>query len=95
MNDREIVVAALRWHTARACRLVVGAQKRRADEVDGPGAGCLQVEVSRLLSQARRMEQAALRALTKACEKQRSRLEKAEDADLVTDEQIVEIQMGK
>jgi hypothetical protein len=95
MNDREIVVAALRWHTARAHRLVVGAQKRRADELDGFGVIRLQVEASRQLSQAKRIEQAALRALGKACEKQRSRLEKAEDADLVSGGRIIEIQMSE
>jgi hypothetical protein len=85
MNDREIAIAALRWHTARDHRLVVGTQKRRADEVNGLRAIHLQVETSKRLSQAKRIEQAALRALAKACEKQRSRLERAEDADLVTE----------
>jgi uncharacterized protein YacL len=72
----------------------VGAQKRRADELDGFGVIQIQIEASRQLSQARRIEQAALRTMAKACEKQRSHLEKAEDADLVIDGRIIEIQMS-
>ncbi|WP_296446977.1 hypothetical protein [Rhodoferax sp. UBA5149] len=32
MNDREILAACLRWHTAHARRLEIGAAKRRFDK---------------------------------------------------------------
>lgn len=95
MNDREIVAAALRWHTARTHRLLVGAQKRRADELEGFGALCLQMEKAGELTQARRVEQTALRILAKGCKEHREHLGMVEDADMVIDGQFIEIEMSE
>ncbi|KAF3997485.1 hypothetical protein [Glaciimonas immobilis] len=91
MNDREIVTSALRWHSARNHRLLVGAQKRRADELDGFTGLHLQVQTSRQLTQAKRVEQAALRVLAKGCKEHRGHLEMVEDADLVIEGRFIEM----
>jgi len=75
MSDRDITVAALRWHAARARRLAVGREKRHADKLDGLQGLWLQNETSRRLTEAKRAEQAALRALSKACDAQRGGVE--------------------
>ena len=95
MNEREIVAATLRWHTARTHRLLVGAQKRRADELDGFGAMSLQMEKSRELTQARRVEQTALRTLAKGCKEHRRHLGMVEDAELVIEGRFIEIEMNE
>lgn len=88
-NDREIVAAALRWSTANAKRLEIGAAKRRADlayKADGniwsPSyrAG---MDAAARLTPARRVELAALRALAKVCAK--ARAQQVDDADMVID----------
>ncbi|KAF3999186.1 hypothetical protein [Glaciimonas immobilis] len=94
MNEREIITAALRWHNARNHRLLVGAQKRRADELDAFTGLYLQVQTSRQLTHAKRVEQAALRILAKACKEHRGHLEMVEDADLVIEGRFIEIEMS-
>ena len=88
-HDREIVAAALRWSTANARRLEIGAIKRKADKaykLDGDlwsplhNAG---VDAAARLTPARRTELAALRALAKACAKARAL--HVDDADMVID----------
>jgi len=84
MNDREIIVAALRWHTVRARRLAIGREKRVADRMDGLRGLQLQNETSRRLTRAKQCEQAALRTLGRACETQRGGAELIEDIELLT-----------
>lgn len=78
MADREIVAAALRWHAARARRLAIGAEKRQAATLDGIAGLRLQTEISAQYADARRMESAALRALSKACQAQRGVLDESD-----------------
>ncbi|QRX83262.1 hypothetical protein [Glaciimonas sp. PAMC28666] len=95
MNDREIVAATLRWHTARTHRLLIGAQKRRADELEGFWNAGLQIEKALELTQARRVEQTALRVLAKGCKEHRGHLDMVEDADMVIEGRLIEIEMNE
>ena len=90
MNNSEIVVAALRWHTAHEKRMVIGAEKRKLEKavkgLDWHQSWQLRAregEIAILLTRAKRLELTALRALGKACEKQRGRIAQADDAELV------------
>jgi hypothetical protein len=73
MNDREIVAAALRWHTAHAARLVVSAEKRREQQHSKQHRGYSSASsvTDKRHTEAKRLELAALRALAKACMKVR------------------------
>ena len=74
-NDRELIHAARRWHTAHKCRMVVGAEKRRLDKAikAGEAAGFWSLlfrhlaEAGCQVTELKRKELAALRALAKAC----------------------------
>ena len=85
MNDREFFTAALRWHTARTARLVVGAEQRRYQQQQKQltGFGGSDLELSRRLTAAKRIEQAALRQLAALCAQARGGLQKATDADVI------------
>jgi hypothetical protein len=74
--------AALRWHAARSRRLEIGREKRATDAVKGFGTARLHLEMSERLSQARRLERAALRELAKACADQRGILDQSDVIDL-------------
>lgn len=86
----ELTAAALRWHSARAARLVIGARKRKLDAQEKAGGDCTwsllrrmeQIDVDRELAEARRHESAALRELAKACAKQRGHLQAADVIDV-------------
>ena len=88
-HDREIVAAALRWSTANAKRLEIGAVKRRADlayKADGniwSPAYRSAMDAAARLTPARRVELAALRKLAKVCAK--ARAQQVDDADMVVD----------
>ena len=90
MNDRELINAALLWHTAHVRRLAVGREKRRLDaqlKAGGDDGWCLQrsvqqSEAGRQVTELKRRELAALRELAKACARQRGRLDVAEVIDL-------------
>lgn len=90
MNDRELIHAALQWHAAHARRMTAGAEKRRLDRVikaEGfdvmfSAARSRQIVVARELTELKRRELAALRALAKACAKQRGNLASADVIDL-------------
>lgn len=90
MNDRELINAALLWHTAHARRLAVGREKRRLDaqlKAGGDDGWCLQrsvqqSEAGRQLTELKRRELAALRELAKACARQRGQLDVADVIDL-------------
>lgn len=85
MNDREFFTAALRWHTARTARLLIGADQRRYQHQQKQltGFGGSDLELSRRLTAAKRIEQAALRQLAALCAQARGGLQKATDADVI------------
>ncbi|MDR7048020.1 hypothetical protein J2X54_000455 [Duganella sp. 3397] len=90
MNDRELINAALLWHTAHARRLAVGREKRRLDaqlKAGGEDGWSLQrsvqqSEAGRQLTELKLRELAALRELAKACARQREQLDVADVIDL-------------
>ncbi|NVD74533.1 hypothetical protein HUX88_29035 [Duganella sp. BJB1802] len=90
MNDRELINAALQWHTAHARRLAVGKEKRRIDaqiKAGGDDGWCVQrciqqSEAGRRVTELRRKELGALRLLAKACARQRGQLDMADVIDL-------------
>lgn len=90
MNDRELINAALLWHTAHARRLAKGREKRRLDAQlkanrdDGWSLqrSVQQSEAGRQVTELKRRELAALRELAKACARQRGRLDVADVIDL-------------
>ena len=96
-NDRTIAAAALRWHTAHARRLAIGAEKRRWDKAakeDGSvwsSASAQASDAAARLTPAKRVELAALRALAKACEKERESRCQIEDAVLVVDVEVLRL----
>lgn len=89
-SNRELINAALLWHTAHARRLAVGKEKRRLDaqlKAGGDEGWCLQrsvqqSEAGRQVTELKRRELAALRALAKVCAKQRGHLEAADVIDV-------------
>lgn len=91
MNDRAITAAALRWHTAHAKRLAIGAQKRQWDKAAKEAGSVFSRAFTEAgaaatrLTAAKRTEQAALRALAKACAKERRDRDQIEDAVIVID----------
>jgi len=81
----DITTAALRWSTARARRLALGTEKRLAEQVYQAAAmpvmsGALdrKLSASDRLTEAKRLERAALRALAKLCATTRDGLADAE-----------------
>lgn len=90
MNDRELINAALLWHTAHARRLAVGKEKRRLDaqlKAGGDDGWSLQrsiqqSEAGRHVTELKRRELAALRALARVCAKQRGHLQAADVIDV-------------
>ncbi len=85
MNDREILAAALRWHTAHGCRMVIGAEQRRyqSEQKQRTGFGGSDLEISRRLTAAKRVELAALRALAKVCASVRGNQKHIVDAGVI------------
>ena len=88
MNDRQILAAALRWHTSYSKRLTIGtenARRKKAERADyrdgyrsyfGPSSG----ETAPLVTAAKRVELAALRNLAKVCAKVRGHQTLVDDA---------------
>ena len=85
MNEREILTAALRWHTAHVHRLEIGAEQRRyqAAEKQRTGFGGSDYEISQRLTAAKRPELAALRNLAKVCASVRGSQKHIADADVI------------
>jgi hypothetical protein len=83
MNDREILAACLRWHTAHVRRLEIGAELRRyrLEQKQRNGFGGSDYAIGKRLTAAKRPELAALRALAKLCAKVRG--SHIDDADVV------------
>jgi len=94
MTDREIFVAALRWHRAHEARLAIGAEKSRQQRAereayqDGRPSWSINPssnEISLRLTPAKRVELAALRELARACAQVRGELRQADDAAEILD----------
>lgn len=85
MNDREILAACLRWHTLHVHRLKIGAEQRRfvLEQKQRTGFGGSDLEISRRLTAAKRVELAALRQLAKVCAKVRGNQQQVSDADVI------------
>ena len=85
MNDREILAAALRWHTAHVRRLEIGAEQRRYQQAQmkRTGFGGSSCEIAERLTAAKRPELAALRALAGICAKERGKQRQVSDADVI------------
>lgn len=85
MNDREILAAALRWHTAHVRRLEIGAEQRRyqTEQKQRTGFGGSSLEIGERLTAAKRPELAALRALAAICAKVRGNQRRVSDADVI------------
>ena len=85
MNDREILATCLRWHTAHARRLEIGAEQRRfqLEQKQRNGFGGSDYEISQRLTAAKRVELAALRALAKVCQQMRTRQQQTTDANVI------------
>ncbi len=79
-NDREIVIAALRWHAARDRRLEAGRQKRNLEAMEDGRYLRGHYELSLRVTELKRLELALLRTLAKACAMQRAYLGRAENA---------------
>jgi len=88
--QNDLTHAALLWHAAHVRRLAVGKEKRRIDaqlKAGGDDGWSLQrsiqqSEAGRQVTELKRKELAALRALAKACAQQRGRLEAADVIDV-------------
>lgn len=102
MNDREILAACLRWHTAHVRRLEIGAELRRyrLEQKQSTGFSGSDHAISQRLTAAKRPELAALRALAAICAKVRGR--HIDDADVMDvpvliadDSQLIEQEISK
>jgi hypothetical protein len=83
VNDREILAACLRWHTAHVHRLEIGAEQRRYQlaQKQRSGFGGSDYAISQRLTAAKRHELAGLRALAAICAKVRG--SHIDDADVI------------
>jgi hypothetical protein len=84
-HDREILAAALRWHTAQLHRLAISAEQRRfqTEAKQRTGFGGSDCAISQRLTAAKRPELAALRALAAICARVRGN--RIDDANYVID----------
>lgn len=85
MNDRQILAAALRWHTAHTARMVAttASNKFKTDAKKRTGFGGSDVELSNRVTAAKRIELAALRNLAQVCAKVRNSQHDVVDADVI------------
>jgi hypothetical protein len=90
MNDRELVHAALLWHAAHLRRISIGAAKRKLNAAlkatgysssDAWGLRRQEGVTARQLTEAKRLELAAMRKLAGACAAQRERFNVADVID--------------
>jgi hypothetical protein len=88
-NDRELIHAALQWHTAHTRRMAIGTEKRRLDkEIKAEGfsmfspARTQQGNAARQLTELKRKELVTLRELAKACARHRGGLDLSDVIDL-------------
>lgn len=85
VNEREILVAALSWHTLHVRRLEISAEQRRyqAEQKQRTGFGGSDYGISQRLTAAKRPELGALRALAAICAKVRGSQQQVSDADVI------------
>jgi len=85
MIDRQITAAALRWHTAHTKRLTIGAERRKEQQaaMQRIGYASASAATDKRLSEAKRIERAALRNLAKLCAKVRDSQHDVVDADVI------------
>ena len=83
MSDREIITAALRWHTLHERRMVICAEQRRYQQTQKlrTGFGGSDYGIGQRLTAAKRLELAALRHLAKLCASVRR--QQVDDADVI------------
>lgn len=89
MSTSDIINAALLWHTAHERRLAIGAENRRlnkkikAEDLSlWHPAHTQQGNAARQLTELKRRELKALRALSKACLQHRHQLDQADVIDV-------------
>lgn len=84
-HDREIVAAALRWHTAHVNRLEISSEQRQyqATQKKRTGFGGSDFAIGKRLTAAKRPELTALRQLAKACAQARNMQACVTDVDVV------------
>lgn len=90
MTDREILAAALRWHTAHTARMEATTVSNRfkTNEKKRTGFGGSDVALSRQVTAAKRVELAALRELARVCSKVRDGQKQVDDAAEVFDVEV-------
>jgi hypothetical protein len=90
VNDREILVATLRWHTAHEARRAIGTEHNRfkTEQKKNTGFGGADYEISRRVTAAKRVELAALRELAKVCVRVRSNQKQVVDAKEIIDVEV-------
>lgn len=83
MTDREIVSAALRWHSANTARMnaTTASNKFKSEQKKRTGFGGADCELSRRVTVAKRTERAALCTLAKLCTQARG--QQVDDADVI------------
>lgn len=87
MINREILAAALRWHTAHTTRTEATTLSNRfkSEQKKLTGFGGADFKLSARVTAAKRVELAALRELAKVCAKVRGKLTQVDDARQVID----------
>jgi len=90
MNDREILTATLRWHTAHTTRMeaTTASNRFKTDEKRRTGFGGADSELSARVTAAKRIELAALRNLARVCDKVRGNQKQVDDASEVFDVEV-------
>jgi hypothetical protein len=85
MFEREILAAALRWHTTHVRRLAASAKlyQYRKGQRQRTGYWSLEGDLSQRVTELKRLEQAALRALAKVCAGVRGSQQQVTDADVI------------
>jgi hypothetical protein len=85
MNDREFLATALRWHTTHQLRLDASAKLYEHKQAQRRSTGYFSsdCDLSRNVTEAKRIELAALRDLDKVCTKVRGNLQQVCDADVI------------
>jgi hypothetical protein len=85
MFEREIHAAALRWHTTHVRRLAATAQlyQFRKGQRQRTGYWSLEGDLSQRVTELKRLEQAALRALAKVCAGVRGSQHQVSDAHAI------------
>jgi hypothetical protein len=85
MNDHEILGAALRWHTTQQFRLAASAKlyEHKKAQQQSTGYFSSDYDLRLRVTEAKRIELAALRALAKVCAKVRGNQQQVCDADVI------------